>query len=396
MKVIEEPRHATWDHPHTEPLSAEALIRGARQRQRRRWIGGGIVLLVIVVGSVSYLIVSRPSGRARQTGASSSTTTISPTQSGAFVSPKAPYALAVAPNGDLLVVDSGRDQILRRLPSGRFQVVAGTGKRGFSGDGGQAILAEIDDPSGIAAAKNSTIYFSDEGNGRVREIMPDGIIETVAGGGTIPLGTKPVAALSAKFPAPSELFGLAIGPNGELYIGTSAVYRLSPNGILDWVVGSSARVLNKGFNGIYSNPAFQIDFNQAKQLALDTKGDLVVAGGYGFGLYERTASGSLRFLAHFRDGASTGSLATAPDGTVVLAGGNVGLARFQPSGSATPIAAHGLATVLGPQNEFLLDDSVAVAANGDIYLDVDAGWFSSVSAIVELRPNGNVLPLWKS
>jgi hypothetical protein len=37
-----------------------------------------------------------------------------------------------------------------------------------------------------------------------------------------------------------------------------------------------------------------------------------------------------------------------------------------------------------------------VAPNGDIYLDVDAGFMSSVSAIAELRPNGEVVRLWKS
>ena len=80
----------------------------------------------------------------------------------------------MAPNGDLLVVDSGRDRILRRLPSGKFQVLAGDGERGFSGDGGQAVRAKLDiqNDSGIAVAKNGTVYFSDTGNGRVREKRP--------------------------------------------------------------------------------------------------------------------------------------------------------------------------------------------------------------------------------
>jgi hypothetical protein len=87
-----------------------------------------------------------------------------------------------------------------------------------------------------------------------------------------------------------------------------------------------------------------------------------------------------------------GSLAAAPDGTVVLAGE----ARFHPSGSITPIAAHGLRTVLGAHNEFITGEGVAVAPNGGIYLDADAGWFSSASAIVEISPNGHVSTLWKS
>jgi hypothetical protein len=113
---------------------AEALIKEARQRQRKRRLFIGIVVLIaMVVSGVTYAVVSRPSTRARHTRASSPTKTVSPAQSGPFVSPKAPYALAVGPNGDLLVVDGGRGQILRHLPSGKFQVVAGTGKRGFSG-----------------------------------------------------------------------------------------------------------------------------------------------------------------------------------------------------------------------------------------------------------------------
>jgi zona occludens toxin (predicted ATPase) len=76
---------------------------------------GVVVLMAVTVSGVIYAIVSGPSARTRRTGTSSPTKTVS--ASGAYVSPKAPYALAVTPNGDLLVVDSGRDQILRRLPS---------------------------------------------------------------------------------------------------------------------------------------------------------------------------------------------------------------------------------------------------------------------------------------
>ena len=375
-------------------LDAEALIKEAKRLRRRRWMRVCLVVVVAVIASGLGLALSRTAtGHSIPRSKVTSPATGDVATTGSIVSPKTPGAMAVGPSGTLYVVDGGRDQILRRLSDGRFRVVTGNGKSGFSGDGGQAVDAEIRSASGIAVAKNGTVYCADEGNGRVREILPDGIIETVAGGGTVPLGSKPVPALSASFGGPSSLFGLAIAPNGELYIGTRAVYRLNSSGMLVWVVGSSARDLNKGFNGIYSNPAFQIDFAPALQLAFDGKGDLLVAGGPGFGLYERTATGKLRFLENDRsDGNLWGSLAAAPDGTVVLAGE----ARFHPSGSITPIAAHGLRTVLGAHNEFITGEGVAVAPNGDIYLDADAGWFSSVSAIVEISTNGHVSTLWKS
>jgi len=383
--------------PHRRAVTevdAEALIKEAKRLRRRRWMRAGLVVVLAAAVSGLGLALSRTTtGHAVSGSKGTSPATGDVASAGPIVSPKTPQALAVGPGGSLYVVDGGRDQILRRLSDGRFRVVTGNGKSGFSGDGGQAVDAEIRGASGIAVAKNGTVYFADEGNGRVREILPDGIIETVAGGGTVPLGSKPVPALSASFGGPSSLFGLAIAPNGELYIGTSAVYRLNSSGMLVWVVGSAARDLNKGFNGIYSNPAFQIDFAPALQLAFDGKGDLLVAGGPGFGLYERTATGKLRFLENDRsDGNLRGSLAAAPDGTVVLAGE----ARFHPSGSITPIAAHGLRTVLGAHNEFITGEGVAVAPNGGIYLDADAGWFSSASAIVEISPNGHVSTLWKS
>ena len=266
-------------------LDAEALIKEAKRLRRRRWMRAGLVVVLAAAASGLGLALSRtPTGHAVSVSKGTSPATSDVASAGPIVSPKTPRALAVGPGGSLYVVDGGRDQILRYLPDGRFQVAAGDGKNGFSGDGGQAIDAEIHDVSAIAVAKNGTVYLADEGNGRVREILPDGIIETVAGGGTVPLGMKPVAALSASFGGPSSLFGLAIGPNGELYIGTSAIYRLSSNGMLDWVVGSGARDLNKGSDGFMSNPAFQIDFTQAGPLAVDGKGDLLVAGGYGFGL----------------------------------------------------------------------------------------------------------------
>ena len=85
------------------------------------------------------------------------------------VVPKRPGALALMPNGALLVADEGRDQILE-WQHGRFSVVAGTAKTGFTGDGGQARQAEINDPAGMAIGRDGSVYFADSGNSRIREI----------------------------------------------------------------------------------------------------------------------------------------------------------------------------------------------------------------------------------
>ena len=161
MRVIEGPPQATSDLP-----DAEALIREARHRQHRRWFFIAIIVVIaMVVSGVRYAIVSRLSARARTTSAPSPTTTLSPTQLGSFVSPKTPSALAVTADSDLVVADTGRDQILRHLATGKFQVVAGEGKLGFSGDGGPAVCSElwIGKSQGIAIA--STGYRTTRSDG---------------------------------------------------------------------------------------------------------------------------------------------------------------------------------------------------------------------------------------
>ena len=125
MKVLNAQKQRNPELP-----DAEALITEARNRQHRRWFFIVIIVVIaMVVSGVGYAVASQLSGQPSPKGMSLPAMPLA--QSGPFVSPKAPYALAIASNGDLLVVDSGRDQILRRLPSGKFQVIAGDGRRGF-------------------------------------------------------------------------------------------------------------------------------------------------------------------------------------------------------------------------------------------------------------------------
>ena len=318
---------------------------------------------------------------------------------GATVDLRMPGALAVSSRNVLYVVDWRRDQIVRRGAGGRFDVVAGNGRRGFSGDGHRAVNAEISvrQWSGLAVASNGTVYFADVGNDRIREILPDGIIETVAGGGTEPLGTAPVAALRARFGTVDPLNGLALGPGGQFYIASNGVYRLT-DGVLHWIVGSTAPGLNKGFTTYGTGPAFQKDFAPAYTLAFDGRGDLLVGGGETWSLYERTVGGALRFVQEDRaQGGYYAAMAAAPDGSVVIAGGGRGLARFHPSGLLTTIPARGLSSLLPPPSHFTVGEGVAVASNGAIYLDADANnGFTNVSAIVRVTTAGRATLVWKS
>jgi sugar lactone lactonase YvrE len=73
--------------------------------------------------------------------------------------------------------------VLAVSPGGLVTTVAGTGVKGFAGDGGPARRAALDNATGIAVAADGTLYLGDTGNHRLRAVSPAGVINTVAGNG---------------------------------------------------------------------------------------------------------------------------------------------------------------------------------------------------------------------
>jgi len=315
--------------------------------------------------------------------------------------PGAPAALATGPGEVLYIVDTERDQILRYLPRTGFQVFAGDGKRGFSADGTPALRArlELNWWSGLAVGGDGAVYFTD-GN-RVRDVpSSNGALETMAGGGNITLGRPAVPALRANLSTGGDgLAGLTFGPGGELYIATGeGVYRLGPDAMLHWVVGEPLP-FPPDWGGVYSNPAVQNDFTNAVHLAFDSSGDLFVAGGGGFGLYEKTSKGQLSFVEVLRaQGGAPGSLATAPDGTVVAASGTWGLQWAEPSGRLRLVRADWPQSSGAHHVYFCpcFGDGVAVGTKGQIYVDTDHGDAVPNQGLYEVMPSGRVLPLWEA
>ena len=295
--------------------------------------------------------------------------------SGSSVAPKEPEALAAGADGSVYIVDTGRHEVLQRLPDGKFVVVAGDGERGFSGDGGPAVDARLalDADSGIAVGANGTVYIADSGNDRVRAVLPDGTLNEPNG----------------------SVAGMAIGPDDELYFAiNSGIYRLAPNGDIYWVVGEDEPLpKNYSWDG---NPAVQNDFLYADRLAFDSKGDLYVAGGGGlYGLYEKTSSGVLRFVTVLRDGGTVGVLASGPNGSVIESAGEGVLSRA-PDGTTTTVATPAeLQRLLGKDSGFA-GGGVTTGSGGDVYFDIDASiWAGPTSALLEIHPNGTMTTLWK-
>jgi sugar lactone lactonase YvrE len=108
-----------------------------------------------------------------------------------------PTALELDDAGNLYIADTFNHVIRRLDPDGTLTTVVGTGVRGFSGDGGDALVAELSQPFGLALDRaGDALYISDRGNHRIRRVSADNTIETVAGIGVEGIG-RPGPALDS-------------------------------------------------------------------------------------------------------------------------------------------------------------------------------------------------------
>jgi sugar lactone lactonase YvrE len=134
-----------------------------------------------------------------------------------------PHAVRVEKNGNILVTDSG-DHIVYRIDgkTGILSVVAGDGHPGFTGDGGPAAKARLDQSAGLALDKAGNIYVVDWNNNRVRRIdAKTGIITTVVGNGATNSHGEGLFAGDGGPAVNASLFvpgGIAFDSAGNFYI----------------------------------------------------------------------------------------------------------------------------------------------------------------------------------
>ena len=79
--------------------------------------------------------------------------------------------LTVDETGNIFVADTYNHRIVMIDSSGIVTTVAGTGIDSYSGNGGPAVLAELEEPSGVTVAPDGSLYISDSGNHQVRRVV---------------------------------------------------------------------------------------------------------------------------------------------------------------------------------------------------------------------------------
>lgn len=167
-----------------------------------------------------------------------------------------PQDLAIDTNNNLYITDSYNNRIRKVDPNGIITTIAGTGSSWYnvSGDGGQAINAEISYVTNIYIDQNNNIYFTDWQNHLIRKINSDGIISTIAGIGISGYTGDNGLAIGAKLNHPT---GLTI-INGNLYFADRDNYRIrkiDTNGIITTYAGGNYGCST--MNGLLSD--FQFD-----------------------------------------------------------------------------------------------------------------------------------------
>lgn len=173
-----------------------------------------------------------------------------------------PTGVAIDSAHNLYVADAGNNRIRKITASGTIATVAGTGKAGYSGDGGPAGAAKLNDPAGVAIDSADTLYIADFGNNRVREIT-FGNITTFAGTGKAGYSGDGGPARSAELYGPVDI---AIDSVHNLYIddtGNNCVRRVSSTGTITTIVGTGTA----GYSGD-EGPARSAELNSPYGVAL--------------------------------------------------------------------------------------------------------------------------------
>ncbi len=185
---------------------------------------------------------------------------------------KNPYGVALDVLGNLFIADFGNARVRKVNVNGIINTVAGNGSVGYSGDGGAATNASLDSPTSVAVDTFGNLFIADLGNARIRKVTTNGIINTVAGGGSVGYSGDGGLATNASLDSPT---GVAVDSAGNIFIadtGNNVIREVDTQGVITTVAGNSA-VGAMGDGGA----AIDASLDAPTGVAVDTFGNLVIA-----------------------------------------------------------------------------------------------------------------------
>ncbi|HEX3742505.1 MAG TPA: hypothetical protein VHW09_01185 [Bryobacteraceae bacterium] len=294
-----------------------------------------------------------------------------------------PRSVAADAAGNVYITDTGNARVRKIDTNGNMSTIAGTGTQGYSGDGGPSTAAQVYDPWSIAVDLSGDVLFVDRSNQRIREITPDGTINTVAGNGQQGYSGDGGPATSASLYVPSAV---AVDFAGNFYVVESqsaTVRKVNTAGIIQTVAGTGTGF---GFGGD-GGPATAALLNDPQGAAIDPAGNIFIADEDNQRLREVTTDGIMHTIAgsgkanYSGDGGpSTGSILDLPEGVGSSPGGTI---YFVDSGNrriraltansietGTPCAVNSLAATPIGDAQALVNEALGIAmAIDDLNLD---------------------------
>ncbi|MCH6484830.1 FG-GAP-like repeat-containing protein [Pseudoxanthomonas sp. LH2527] len=177
-----------------------------------------------------------------------------------------PAAIAMDAAGNLYIADHAGSRIRKVTQNGIISTIAGTGTRGYSGDGGPATAARLYDPADVEVDAAGNVYIADFGNHRIRRITPGGTITTIAGTGANGYGGMGGPATQADLGNP---VGLAVSSRGDIYVVHDfLVSRIDRDGTIMTVAG----------NGMFSgDPAATSRMDNVRDVAIDGRDNVYIS-----------------------------------------------------------------------------------------------------------------------
>jgi len=175
-------------------------------------------------------------------------------------------------NKNIYIGDYSNKRVRKIDASGIITTIAGTGAGGFSGDGGPAINAALDGPTGLAMDKEGNIYIADVSNYRIRKIDTNGIITTIAGNGAMTYDGEAIPANTASI---SRSYSMTVDGSGNIYLSAydqNRILKIDKDGILTTVAGNGVR----GFAGD-GGTSTGAQLNYPTGITVDNKGNLYFA-----------------------------------------------------------------------------------------------------------------------